>query len=394
MKANSINAIANQLPQVFERREHVWPDDVAILRGNIDDALEDTLQDDLFDPNPDSTADESSAPISGSVERTELERVHDELSDILGPNEFPGVPIRPRDNRFLPPTDCYAFYLPWHHFYEWGIYLLVEGIEALGKELEILSAQKLSTFEARHIARLFLFHHEAYHNAVETFAARLEVTHRVPCYIGGFRRKYENHRQGTYHEESFANAYAALKVKTNAFSSVVPTRRRTELRRLAVAALCEVFKRQPPPYDLAAGLIPEDKDEERAFQEVLHEACFAGKLPLLDPKIWNAFPHALHPSLSRNGAFSYVIHRSHPYARSRANVFYFDRRKFLQRLSAERPGRIIHGGKHPKWETQEGLKVPVPTGDLAHGTARSILKGLGVLNRYGTVDRFMSGVTI
>ena len=58
MKANSINAIANQLPQVFERREHVWPDGVAILRGNIDDALEDTLQDDLFDPNPDSTADE------------------------------------------------------------------------------------------------------------------------------------------------------------------------------------------------------------------------------------------------------------------------------------------------------------------------------------------------
>jgi hypothetical protein len=84
------------------------------------------------------------------------------------------VPIAtPRDNRFLPPTDCYAFYLPWHHFSEkiWGIYLLVEGIEALGKELEILSAHKLSTIEAQHIARLFLFHHEAYiwRNIIATY---------------------------------------------------------------------------------------------------------------------------------------------------------------------------------------------------------------------------------
>ena len=36
--------------------------------------------------------------------------------------------------------------------------------------------------------------------------------------------------------------------------------------------------------------------------------------------------------------------------------------------------------------------MPIPTGDLAHGTARAILKGLGVLSRYGSVDRFMSGV--
>ena len=53
MKASSLSAIEDQLPQVFERREHIWPDGVAILPGNIDDALEDTLQADLFDLNSD-----------------------------------------------------------------------------------------------------------------------------------------------------------------------------------------------------------------------------------------------------------------------------------------------------------------------------------------------------
>ena len=167
-------------------------------------------------------------------------------------------------------------------------------------------------------------------------------------------------------------------------------RRRTQLRRDAVAALCKVFERQPPPYDMATEVLPEHTDLVRGFQERLHH-CFARRLPTLEPDIWDAFPHALHPWLSRNGAFSYVIHRSHPYARSRAGVFYFDRRKSLQRLSSERPGRLVSGSKHPKWATPDGLKVPIPTGELAHGTARAILKDLGVFSRYGSVDRFMSG---
>lgn len=168
-------------------------------------------------------------------------------------------------------------------------------------------------------------------------------------------------------------------------------RRRTQLRRDAVDALCKLFERQPPPCDKASEVLAEHNELERGFQERLHQACFARHLPTLEYEIWEAFPHALHPSLSRNEAFSYVIRRSHPYARSRAGVFYFDRRKFLQRLASERPGRLVSGGKHPKWATPDGLKVPIPTGVLAHGTARAILKDLGVLSHYGSVDRFMSG---
>jgi hypothetical protein len=172
---------------------------------------------------------------------------------------------------------------------------------------------------------------------------------------------------------------------------VAPPGRRTYLRQSALAALGKLFERQPPPYHGAVEVLSEFAYFERGFQETLHNACFSRQLPLLDPDIWDAFPHALHPSLSRNGAFSYVMHRSHPYVRARAGVFYFDRRKFLQRLASERPGRIVSGGKHPKWSTKDGLRVPIPLGELAHGTARSILKMLGLLDRYGTVDRFMNG---
>src|SRR5262249_41060619 len=117
-----------------------------------------------------------SAPDAEGMVRERLQQVHEELSGAFGPSDFPGAPAWPRDQKFLPPTDCYAFYLPWHHFSPktWGIYLLIEGIEALGRELMTLSNRALSQAEARHVARIFLFHHEAYHNAVETFGVRLE----------------------------------------------------------------------------------------------------------------------------------------------------------------------------------------------------------------------------
>ena len=166
--------------------------------------LNDALGADLSELNSDSLV--GSAPDAGGTVRERLQQVHEELSGAFGLGDFPGAPAWPLDQKFSPPTDCYAFYLPWHHFSAktWGIDLLIEGIEALGDELVTLSSGSLSQAEARHIARIFLIHHEAYHNAVETFGVRLEVTHRVRCYIGGFRRLYQYLE--LFHEEAFAHA--------------------------------------------------------------------------------------------------------------------------------------------------------------------------------------------
>jgi hypothetical protein len=55
-----------------------------------------------------------------------------------------------------------------------GIYPLVEGIEALGQDIGARFPHILSRADARRAAMLFLYHHEAYHNVVETFAARAD----------------------------------------------------------------------------------------------------------------------------------------------------------------------------------------------------------------------------
>jgi len=103
----------------------------------------------------------------------------------------------------------------------WGIYLLVEGVAALGGEIRRMFPHILSRAEARRAARLFLFHHEAYHNAVETFAARVEVSHRQACYLTGVQTCFASLLPlSSLHEEGLANVYAHEKVRQYLFGQV------------------------------------------------------------------------------------------------------------------------------------------------------------------------------
>jgi hypothetical protein len=81
-----------------------------------------------------------------------------------------------------PNPDVYGFYIPWHQFSPAirGIYPKIEGIEGLGRKIRA-RASILSQVYARRVAKLFICHHEAYRNAVETFAAGLEATDRKSC---------------------------------------------------------------------------------------------------------------------------------------------------------------------------------------------------------------------
>jgi hypothetical protein len=136
VKPATLETIEDQLPQVFDRRTKPasWPDGVVVLRGDMDDHSNDTLEDDAFDPEGNLTG-LSSLPDSKSPVQERLKRVHDELSEMFGPGDFPGAPTSTDGRQVLPPTDCYAFYLPWHHFPEqtWEIYLLVE-IDVFAKQ--------------------------------------------------------------------------------------------------------------------------------------------------------------------------------------------------------------------------------------------------------------------
>jgi hypothetical protein len=156
-----------------------------------------------------------------------------------------------------PSPDVYAFYLPWHHFglQLWGIYLLVEGIEALGPDIRARYPHYLSRADARRAATLFLYHHEAYHNAVETFAARVEVSHRQPCYLTGVHACAASFlRASSLHEEGLANAHAKVRQYLVAQTQMTVARRR--VKRVASAfALRAIFRLQSPAYASAEHIL-------------------------------------------------------------------------------------------------------------------------------------------
>ena len=419
MKSGNLRDLETELPDLFDRfdsSEWDWPDPIIVVRE--DDLAEDSHPfDDLFEDDgaidrpplaledlPDlSQVSDILSDSFGSDESWEMGRlgeIVDGLKDNWGGQPWPGQPGGASQasggQPVSPSADVPAFYLPWHHFNEntWGIYLIIEGIEFVGHGLHFLAHRWLTLAECNRIAKIFLFHHEAYHNAVETFSARLETSHRRPFYTTGLRRLYATVTKVTPHEEALANAYSVRKVRSQAFALESNRQIRKWKREVAFLTLRRYIELSAPPYSYAKDLLPRRGNSFLIAQPQFQEEALAATLGIakLNPRIWNAAPRALHPSLVRNGAFSYVIGKRHPLAnRVKASVRYFDRRKFIQRLKREIPGTIVAGGKHPIYETADGRRIPVPTGKLRIGTADAILKECGLKQRFKSVRKFMQG---
>ena len=132
-------------------------------------------------------------------------------------DKFPGSPSGLPPG--VPPPDALAVYLPFHIFPNmWGIYLLDVGVESLATDLHrIILGQfgrPVSRMDARRISRVFLFHHEAYHCAVESFSVRCELASGKPVYRTGTRKLYKRgYVQDEPHEETLATAYGLRKVR-------------------------------------------------------------------------------------------------------------------------------------------------------------------------------------
>lgn len=413
MKATELANLEANLKGIFERREGFTVDDAWVVVGEDDlmaqgDAIEDYLY----------GGDESAVLTATPMDS--VPSLEDALAGIDGPRTpdapsnghgrpvsdpvpgagRPGTPgaLRPRPQQqdVVTPPDCHAFYLPWHYFTQrnWGIYLLVEGIEVFGGLIEATARLGLTAAEARQVAKTFLFHHEAYHNAVETFAVRLEVTHREPCYKSGFQKLY---RSGfalcSVHEEGLATAYAVNKVQSHAFAGLRDPQVRRLKRQIAAKALMALIGAMPPEYASALKLLPRAavfNKGEQLFQECAHAQALPA-IPGAKPTLWAAALHSMGPSLQRNRSFSYLIQRSHPAVRDLLSVRYLSvkRKDFLQRLRAAVGGEEVGGGRHPKWQASGGKRVPVPSGtDLNSYTCAQILKQLGLSQG---IREFMQG---
>lgn len=229
-----------------------------------------------------------------------------DIPDVPGP-AFPGRPRRSRSGRNVPPPDCLAFYLPFHFFHPewWGIYLFFEGVQSLGERLLKASGGRLELKEAWVAARTFLYRHEAFHHRVESFATRLEVTHRGPLYRGGFDQLFrELVDRGEGPEEALATAYAYRECVGNLFEP------NSEKRQALARGLEEYIRESGPPYSHALAFLKLGPFQSRLheFAEENQRFCLP-ELPRIGASVWRVFSHAFTGIGRCNSRVNYLLPR-------------------------------------------------------------------------------------
>lgn len=277
--------------------------------------------------NPESTEPE---PIeSGLFHR--WEKVDNKLSDDSEGMSLPNVPAFFQDSPLYPGTpvhmrrssdaisqpDALAFYLPFHHYYShekptpWGIYLVVEGTMALAEIVYRGAQGALSLEEAHTISRIFLYGIQAFHHAVESFATRLEITHRQAVYTTGVAQLFrETHGQHTCMEEALAAAYGYRKVRKSVKEAFKQNKQKQEC---ALGALEDYLKNycHHSAYKLGTEFIY-DKDFRAArakFAEENHQKTFPCLPKWEDSTLWLSFPYAFGGIGRVDSRAKYLVHR-------------------------------------------------------------------------------------
>ncbi len=295
-------------------------------------------------------------------------------------DNFPGAPSGLPTNEFAPPPDALAFYLPFHIFPDmWGIYLLDVGVESLAVDLRQIMLDQfgrpVSQRDVRRVSRVFLFHHEAYHCAVESFSVRCELPTRKPVYLTGTNKLYnQGYIPGKPHEETLATAYGLRKVRDEI---KLPKRD----KKAAVEALKVYIGLCSPEYQKGVEFIDNDRfDEwERTFIEEAMRACSKGTLPT---SAWNIGTYMMSPLIQRNRKYSWICKRE-DFQHSKLSVHYFRRRDVVSCLEKLADAHSESGGKHihiVRTVNEAGrkstLRTQLPSGEVHKGTLAGMLRDL------------------
>jgi len=387
MAERDIDTLRKHMPDLFENREpgeqfdpgvvfvdipnpdHPDPTNVSDANAPINEIFDDefaSLDRGFFDPN---------LEIDLRVELT-IER----LVGTFG-GEFAGAPKLPMTRTPRPPTECLAFYLPFHYFHPtwWGVYLIVEGIWLVAKHIWRHSGGAtgpLTPDDCWIAARLYLFYHEIFHHNIESFATRLEVAHRKPLYIGGFERFYSRHA-GTpsWIEESLAEA--------NAYTKTTAARFFAGPKQAAVkSALKQFIASGPPGYAEGARFL-----RSGAFstgRNRLAEESVVESIPTISRKpitVWNSTPHMMRGFNDKaKGRAKYVVSAGSPLAariRIRPRLKPLDLKRKLKKFGCY---FVRDGGNHEWWQAPNGKRFAIPRhpGDLGNGLIRAILREAGI----------------
>lgn len=374
MSLDHLDLLRHELPELFQDRD---------LGSRVDDEL-------IIIPirEPESIArnrfPSSLSDVVGELDAAVLEGLgenflnsdmpfHDlmpHIEQLLG-GAHSGAPQSYTDPTRMPPPDCLAFYLPFHYYHPnwWGVYLLLDGVIWLAGEIVRRSGGIVSGRQAMQAARLFLYHHEAFHHKTECLSARLELTHRRPFYKTGFERLYQK-TLGTNDclEEGLANASALMDSRKKMRSPSVDD------------ALCGYVSDSPPGYDQGARIRKTFLSTRCVFAEENQNVC----LPLLPPKnpeVWRTTPHMFDGIANIKSRVNYVIPRRSPLVARLPLRPLLPPTKLVKKLE-ELAGLsfLKHGSRHDIYRTRAGRKIQIPrhARDLGHGLVRKILKQSGV----------------
>jgi len=210
----------------------------------------------------------------------------------------------------MPPPDAWAFYLPFHYYFPtwWGIYVTVEGAYTFARLLIYLSNNRVDAPTALYASKVFLYYHEAFHHNVESFSAKIEVTHRIPLYRTGFQALFDR-VCGTDDclEEALASAYGIQKLKERI--SILHPEQWPDVQ----SAIGAYLKECPPGYRRAMDYIHTSKFSKAraAFAEDnLIEAL--PPTPRKDPGIWDVFNHSFAGIGRVTSRINYIVHADSP----------------------------------------------------------------------------------
>lgn len=376
MAIDDLEVLRSEMPEVFEERPvpSTWEDDWVFVPVDRPEALLDELSDRLDDPNCGDWQEDVVAPHDGVWHWTTGS------APVFEGDGHPGAAVPYDPSMQVPPPDCLGFYLPFHHYYPtwWGIYLLAEGIEGLAGFVNDYAPGAFDWAECVAAARIFIYGHESFHHAVESFSTRLEVTHRVPLYRAGFRRLYDSQR-GTdqWMEEALAGAHGVRKVEHLLFGK---DKMKTAAAVSALGAyleMCPAGYRRAPEFFRTYAFT-----EARAQFAEDNQHSSLPHLKAVNPLVWASFPHAFSGISRVNSRVNYVVRRdSQIFTRISERGYFLRYRDVAERLT-KLAGctQVRQEGSHVIWQRPDGRTFPVPRHprDMASGTLKAIIRQAGL----------------
>lgn len=380
MAVDDLTTLRSELPDVF--RDVSLPsdifDDYYIIPTDISASLSD------FDLEVAEWLDRADLPLGGpgifleSMDQNVVDAERATVPQCTELGRFPGSPIVPSGSA-VPPPDAFAFYLPFHYFFPdwWGIYIVLEGQVFLGRLLINYSGGKLSTQTALRASKAFLYYHEQFHHCVESFATRLEISHRKALYRKGFQNLYDRTLgSDKCIEEALASAYAIQKVKET-----------LDLNKHQAAqvdrALNSYVNDCGPGYRRAPEFLRrKDFVTGRAeFAERNHVESIPS-VPSASSTIWQLFSHAFDGFGRVNSRVNYLVRANSELAnRMRLRGRFVTSRELIKKLKKLVGLKFLRsGGNHLIYKTVSGSQVEIPhhSVDLKRGTLKGILKEAGV----------------